>query len=69
MDQTTRRRLVPDTEVAERYGIHISTLRNWDLNPALRFPKPIRINKRKFRNADELDAFDSERAAEREAVT
>jgi predicted DNA-binding transcriptional regulator AlpA len=62
------RRLVPDAEVCSRYGIHVSTLRNWDLNAALNFPKPIRINNRKFRDEAELAQFDRTRAAEREAA-
>jgi hypothetical protein len=57
------RRLLPDPEVCDRYGIHPSTLRNWDLNSALNFPKPIRINNRKFRDEEELNRFDRERAA------
>jgi DNA-binding transcriptional MerR regulator len=60
------RRLVPDAEVARRYGVHISTVRNWDANPALNFPKPLRINTRKFRSEAELERFDRERAAQRE---
>jgi len=46
-------RLIPDAEVAARYGKHISTLRNWDLDPKLGFPKAIRINNRKHRNEAE----------------
>jgi predicted DNA-binding transcriptional regulator AlpA len=63
------KRLLPDAQVCERYGIHISTLYNWDHNPALGFPKPIRINKRKFRDETELDHFDRERAAERQTAS
>ena len=58
-------RLIPDAEVAARYGKHISTLRNWDLDPKLGFPKAIRINNRKHRNEAELDQFDRARADER----
>ena len=60
------RRLIPDPEVCRRYSVHSSTLRNWDNDPDLNFPKPIRINKRKFRDEAELDKFDRARAAERE---
>jgi hypothetical protein len=63
----SQRRLMPDAEVLRRYQIHASTLRNWDLNPRLNFPKPIRINNRKFRDESELDRFDRDRAAERAA--
>jgi hypothetical protein len=39
----------------------------WDNEqPELGFPKPVRINKRKYRFEDELDEFDARRAAERD---
>jgi predicted DNA-binding transcriptional regulator AlpA len=59
------RRLIPDAQVRDRYGVHISTLYNWDRDPKLGFPKPIRINNRKFRDEAELDQFDRARAAKR----
>ena len=62
----TERRLIPDPQVCARYSIHPSTLRNWDLDPKLGFPKPVRINNRKFRDNTELDKFDRARAAERD---
>jgi hypothetical protein len=68
MEKTRGRRLLPDAEVCDRYSVHISTLRNWDLNPALNFPKPVRINGRKFRDEAELNAFDRARAAERKSA-
>jgi DNA-binding transcriptional MerR regulator len=58
-------RLVPDSEVARRYGVHVTTLRNWDQDPDLNFPKPVRINGRKFRQEQELNDFDARRAAAR----
>jgi hypothetical protein len=60
------RRLIPDPEVCRRYSIHPSTLSNWDKSPTLNFPKPIRINSRKFRDEGELEKFDRARAAERQ---
>jgi predicted DNA-binding transcriptional regulator AlpA len=66
--EKSTRRLLPDAKVCERYGIHISTLYCWDHNPALGFPKPIRINKRKYRDEIELDHFDQARAAERQTA-
>ena len=43
------------------------TLWRWDNEqPELGFPKPVRINKRKYRFEDELDEFDARRAAERD---
>jgi predicted DNA-binding transcriptional regulator AlpA len=68
MDQSpkSQRRLVPDPQVCRRYGVHTSTLYNWDRDPTLGFPKPIRIKNRKFRDEGELDEFDAARAAERQ---
>jgi hypothetical protein len=62
------RRSLPDPKVCARYGIHTTTLRNWDQDPEMKFPKPIRIKKRKYRDEEELDRFDRERAAERDAT-
>ena len=62
----TGRRLISDAQVGLRYGKHVSTLKNWDATSGLGFPPPIYIRKRKYRDADELDAFDRKRAAERE---
>jgi predicted DNA-binding transcriptional regulator AlpA len=66
MSNKSAGRLVPDPEVCRRYGIHPTTLGNWDKNPALDFPKPVRINNRKYRPESELDRFDRARAAQRE---
>jgi predicted DNA-binding transcriptional regulator AlpA len=60
---------VPDPKVCARYGVHPSTLYNWDRDERLGFPKPIRINGRKFRDEDELEEFDAARAAERLTTT
>jgi predicted DNA-binding transcriptional regulator AlpA len=69
MPETPRRRkrLIPDPEVCKRYGVHSSTLYNWDKDPALNFPKPVRIRKRKHRDEDALDAWDEARAAEQQS--
>jgi predicted DNA-binding transcriptional regulator AlpA len=61
------KRLIPDSEVCRRYSIAGFTLWRWDHeNPELGFPKPIRINGRKYRVEAELDAFDAKRVAERD---
>ena len=61
-------RLIPDSEVCQRYGVVAYTLWRWDHNqPELGFPKPVRINGRKYRVEAELDQFDARRAAERDA--
>ena len=67
MKKTAQARLVPDAEVAARYNVHAATLYNWDHNPAMGFPKPVRIRGRKYRSLSELDAFDAARADERES--
>jgi hypothetical protein len=59
-------RLIPDKAVSERYEVHISTLRNWDADEELNFPKPVYIRKRKFRDEGALDAWDQARAAARD---
>jgi hypothetical protein len=41
--------LLPDVKVAARYGVDPRTLYRWDAQPALGFPKPLRINHRKYR--------------------
>jgi hypothetical protein len=63
----TQRRLIPDPQVCrDRYHIHSSTLRNWDCDPLMGFPKAVRIRNRKYRDERELDEFDAARAAERQ---
>ena len=58
----TLKRLIPDPKVANRYGVSQRTIPRWDGKPELGFPKPIYINKRKYRDEAELDAFDREQA-------
>ena len=55
------KRLVPDPEVCGRYGVSAMTLWRWDQDQNLNFPKPVRIRRRKYRDAAELDAFDRAR--------
>jgi hypothetical protein len=69
MENRTNKRLVPDSQVRARYGRTAETLKSWERNPRLNFPQPVWINGRKFRDADELDAFDRARAAERQTPT
>ena len=52
---------LPDAKVAERYGVHITTLFRWDRDTRLNFPKPIRINGRKYRESAALDDWDRSR--------
>jgi hypothetical protein len=66
MENRTKARLVPDSEVRDRYRRTGETLRAWEQDPRLNFPKPVWINGRKYRSEAELDAFDRARAAERQ---
>jgi predicted DNA-binding transcriptional regulator AlpA len=66
--QDKSKRLIPDSAVCRRYGVVAYTLWRWDHDkPELGFPKPVRINGRKYRVEAELDQFDATRAAERDA--
>jgi hypothetical protein len=59
----TSKRLIPDPKVArDRYGVSSRTLPRWDEKPELGFPKPIYINRRKYRDEAELDRFDRDQA-------
>jgi hypothetical protein len=41
--------LLSDRQVAERYDVVVRTLERWDLDPAMGFPPPVRINRRRYR--------------------
>jgi hypothetical protein len=53
-----QQKLLPEKKVRERYGVVPMTLRRWDQDERLGFPKPIYIRKRRYRDEAELDAFD-----------
>jgi hypothetical protein len=58
------KRLIPDRQVAERYGRHVCTIMRWEHDPELGFPKAIQIRGHNYRDEAELDAFDEcQRAA------
>jgi hypothetical protein len=50
--------LLPDVKVAARYGVNPRTLSRWDKQPALGFPKPLRVNHRKYRRIAELESWE-----------
>jgi hypothetical protein len=61
-------KFIPDGAVArERYRVHPHTLRRWDKNPKLKFPPPIYMNGRRYRDVEQLDDWD--RKNSREAAT
>jgi hypothetical protein len=54
--------LVPSRKVLERYLISDRTLDRWTANPALSFPQPIFINKRRYWRISELAEWERSRA-------
>jgi predicted DNA-binding transcriptional regulator AlpA len=68
MSLATERRWVPDPQVCKRYGISAMTLWRWDRNSELAFPKPMVVNRRKYRDEAELDAFDARHHAKAKEV-
>jgi hypothetical protein len=57
------KRYLDATAVRRRYNRSLMSISRWLANEALGFPKPIYIYKRRFWDADELDAFDRARGA------
>jgi hypothetical protein len=53
--------LIPESQVAKRYGVCKKTPSRWDEHPELGFPPVVWINGRKYRDTDLLDAFDAAR--------
>ena len=60
------KKLLPERVVAARYGVYPQTLKRWEADPRLDFPKPIRIRNRLYCDEAELDQFDR-RMAETES--
>jgi hypothetical protein len=59
MEFPMSQKLMPDYKVwRDRYNVTAMTGWRWDRDPDLGFPKPVYIQGRKYRNVDELDAFD-----------
>jgi hypothetical protein len=56
--------LLPDSAVCRRYGVSSMSLWRWDRTPELGFPKPIRIQNRKYRRLAELRAWEASRRAD-----
>ena len=55
------RRLIPRACLSDRYGVNSSTVRRWERNTSLAFPKPIIINRRRYYDEDELCAWENAR--------
>ena len=54
----TQSRKLPDRQVCDRYQVVSRTLARWDANPQLKFPRPILINGRKYRDETLLNEWD-----------
>ena len=54
--------LLPDKQVAQRYGVSVRSLERWDKISDLNFPRPIYIRRRRYRNIAKLDAWDRDNA-------
>jgi hypothetical protein len=57
------KKLIPEARMRARYGgVTAMTIHRWDNDPDLRFPPPIYIRGRKYRDEEQLDAFDADPA-------
>ena len=58
---------LPARRVCHRYDICDRTLDRWLLDPKLKFPKPMFVNKRRYFDENELDEFDRRQVKARAA--
>lgn len=54
--------LIPASDTAAEHNVSVRTLNRWLGNPDLHFPRPIRINNRRYFLRGELDQWKVERA-------
>lgn len=50
-------------KIRERYSISAMTLWRWEHDPAIHFPTPLRVNRRKLYCANAIEAWERARAA------
>ena len=62
MEQATTKYL-PGREVSNRYGVSDMTLWRWERDAELKFPKPTRINGRRYWLLVQLEAWERARAS------
>ena len=56
-------KFLPDSKVRKRYGVCSMSIRRWERDLELGFPRAIVIRRRKFRAEAELDEFDARQRA------
>lgn len=54
--------LLPARQTMQRYGIADRTLDRWLADPALSFPKPVVVNKRRYFRVADLQSWERDRA-------
>jgi hypothetical protein len=53
---------LPTVAVAKRYGVDPRSVKRWEIDPDLGFPRAMLINKRKYFDLAELEAWEKRRA-------
>lgn len=61
------RRLIPDARLPDRYRVTSMTITRWRTDPKLNFPPAYEINGRRYRDEDELEAWEESRRENSEA--
>lgn len=67
-NEATGDELLRASDVMARYKISDMTLWRWENDPALNFPKPMKIRKRRFWRLGDLTTFDARQRAESETA-
>jgi hypothetical protein len=62
MDKPASEQLIPNRKVRERYGVTSRTIKRWEEDPNLNFPKPTIINNRKYQYESVLTEWERSRA-------
>jgi predicted DNA-binding transcriptional regulator AlpA len=58
VEQPEKEKLLPAAKVRQRYDVSDMSIWRWLHNDELGFPKPLRINKRRFWRLSELRAWE-----------
>jgi predicted DNA-binding transcriptional regulator AlpA len=62
-DAPRQREYLPARAVRARYGVSAMTIHRWLHNPAVAFPKPLKINSRNYWRMADLEAWEGRQAA------